>query len=134
MQVIFSPSNYGLLVGSTHLLNKYKSTLQSKNHPGCPLCKRSFESDLEVEELIRDVSFLLKKRYFMMNSIIEASSTKQIQPARGWCAKCIHLSRLSGGPATHFFWKASRASPQHGWRSAFSLRETLSPIQDQNQH
>ena len=33
-----------------------------------------------------------------------------------------------------FFWEASRASPQHGWRSAYSLRETLSPTQDQNQH
>ena len=31
-----------------------------------------------------------------------------------------------------FFWEASRASPQHGWRSAYSLRETLSPTQDQN--
>ena len=30
--------------------------------------------------------------------------------------------------------EASRASPQHGWRSAYSLRETLSPTQDQNQH
>ena len=25
-----------------------------------------------------------------------------------------------------FFGEASRASPQHGWRSAYSLRETLS--------
>ena len=46
------------------------------------------------------------------------------------CANCIHLPRLSGGPAAQFFWEASRASPQHGWRSAYSLRETLSPTQD----
>ena len=50
------------------------------------------------------------------------------------CANCIHLPRLSGGPAAQFFGEASRASPQHGWRSAYSLRETLSPTQDQNQH
>ena len=50
----------------------------------------------------------------------------------GDCANCIRLPRLSGGPATQFFWEASRASPQHGWWSAYSLRETLSPIQDQN--
>ena len=38
------------------------------------------------------------------------SRTKRIQPARGWCAtvggdcaNCIHLPRLSGGPATQFF-------------------------------
>ena len=46
------------------------------------------------------------------------------------CADCIHLPRLSGGPATQFFGEASRASPQHCWRSAYSLRETLSPTQD----
>ena len=50
------------------------------------------------------------------------------------CANCIHLPRLSGGPAAQFFGEPSRASPQHGWRSAYSLRETLSPTQDQNQH
>ena len=62
--------------------------------------------------------------------------------ARGWCAtvgggdcaNCIYLPRLSGGPATQCIGEASRASPQHGWRSAYSLRETLSPIQDQSQH
>ena len=54
--------------------------------------------------------------------------------SRGDCANCIHIPRISGGPATLFLWEASRASPQHGWRSAYSLRETLSPIQDQNQH
>ena len=43
------------------------------------------------------------------------------------CANCIHLPRLSGGPAAQFFGEASRASPQHGWRSAYSLRETLGP-------
>ena len=32
------------------------------------------------------------------------------------------------------FWKASHATPHHGWRSASSLWETLGPIQDQNQH
>ena len=36
--------------------------------------------------------------------------------------------RRPGRPV--FFWEASRASPQHGWRSAYSLRETLSPTQD----
>ena len=46
------------------------------------------------------------------------------------CANCIHLPRLSGGPTAQFFWEASPASPQHGWRSAYSLRETLSPTQD----
>ena len=35
-------------------------------------------------------------------------------------ANCIHLPRLSGGPAAQFFGEASRASPQHGWRSAYS--------------
>ena len=54
--------------------------------------------------------------------------------SRGDCANCIHLPRPCGGPATHFWGEASRASPHHGWRSAYSLRETLSPIQDQNQH
>ena len=54
--------------------------------------------------------------------------------SRGDCANCIHLPRLSGGPATQFFWEASRASSQHGWRSAYSLRETLSQTQVQNQH
>ena len=41
------------------------------------------------------------------------------------CANCIHLPRLSGGPGAQFFGEASRASPQHGWRSAYSLRDTL---------
>ena len=50
------------------------------------------------------------------------------------CANCIHLPRLSGCPASQFFGEASRAFPQHGWRSAYSLRETLSPTQDQGQH
>ena len=53
---------------------------------------------------------------------------------RGDCANCIHLPRLSGSPATQFCGEASRASPQHGWRSVYFLRETLSPIQDQNKH
>ena len=70
--------------------------------------------------------------------------TKRIQPARGWCATVPQ----SGGtlcklypptpplwrPGRPVFGEASRASPQHGWRSAYSLRETLSPTQDQNQH
>ena len=50
--------------------------------------------------------------------------------SRGDCANCIHLPWLSGGPATQCFGESSRASPQHGWRSVYSLRETLSPIQD----
>ena len=50
------------------------------------------------------------------------------------CANCIHLPRLSGGPAAQFFGEAGRASPQHCWRSAYSLRQTLSPTQDQGQH
>ena len=54
--------------------------------------------------------------------------------SRGNTANCIHLPRLSGGPAAQFFGEASRASPQHGWRSDYSLRETLSPTQDQGQH
>ena len=54
--------------------------------------------------------------------------------SREHCANCIHLPRLYGGLATQFFWEASRASPQHGWRSAYSLRETLSPTQDLKQH
>ena len=54
--------------------------------------------------------------------------------SRGDCANLIHLPRLYGGPATQFLGEVSRASSQHGWRSAYSLRETLSPIQDQNQH
>ena len=44
--------------------------------------------------------------------------TKQIQPARDWCAtvggdcaNCIHLSRLSGGPATQFFWGSQPCVP-----------------------
>ena len=80
-----------------------------------------------------------------MGKITDWYSTKRIQPARGWCAtvggtvrgntaNCIHLPRLSGGPASQFFGDASRAFPQHGWRSAYSLRETLSPTQDQGQH
>ena len=68
------------------------------------------------------------------------AGTKRIQPARGWCttvkrdcANCIHLSPgLSEGLGPHFLGEASDATPQHDWRS--SLRETLSPIQDQTQH
>ena len=48
----------------------------------------------------------------------------------GNTANCIHLPRLSGGPAAQFFGEASRASPLRGWWSAYSLRETLSPTQD----
>ena len=50
------------------------------------------------------------------------------------------LQIVSTSPASpearppRFLGEASRASPQHGWRSAYSLRETLSPTQDQNQH
>ena len=49
--------------------------------------------------------------------------------SRGDCANCIHLPHLSGCPDTQFFGEASRASPQHGWRSSYSL-ETLSATQD----
>ena len=44
------------------------------------------------------------------------------------------VSTYPASPAAQFFGEASRASPQHGWRSAYSLRETLSPTQGQNQH
>ena len=48
--------------------------------------------------------------------------TKRIQPARGWCAtvggtvrgntaNCIHLPRLSGGPAAQFFWGSRPCVP-----------------------
>ena len=74
--------------------------------------------------------------------------TKRIQPARGWCATVPQSGGLFGGtlcklypptpplrrPGLQFFGEASRAFPQHGWRSAYSLRETLSPTQDQGQH
>ena len=81
-----------------------------------------------------------------------------LQPARGWCdtvPQChsatvpqCHSATVGGTaggntvqivstyPASpearppSFFGEASRASPQHGWRSAYSLRETLSPTQD----
>ena len=33
-------------------------------------------------------------------------------------------------PGLPFFWEASYATPQHGWQRYSSLRETLSPIQD----
>ena len=44
------------------------------------------------------------------------------------------VSTYPASPASQFFGEASRAFPQHGWRSAYSLRETLSPTQDQGQH
>ena len=47
----------------------------------------------------------------------------------GDCANCIHLHRLPGVPANQFFGEASRACPQHCWRSTYSLRETLNPIE-----
>ena len=47
--------------------------------------------------------------------------------SRGDCANCIHLHRISGGPATQFFWEASRASPQHGWQSAYRGRSITPP-------
>ena len=67
--------------------------------------------------------------------------TKRIQPARGWCATVggtvqivsIYAASAEARPSS-FFGEDSRASPQHGWQSAYSLRETLSPIQDQHQH
>ena len=46
-----------------------------------------------------------------------STCTKRIQPARGWCAtvggtaNCIHLPRLSGGPATHFFFGSQPCVP-----------------------
>ena len=86
-------------------------------------------------------TLLAKKNIDTGNTLIDKIKgekiSKRIQLARGWCdtiggtANCTHLSRLSGGTATQIFGEASRASPQHGWRSAYSLRET---IQDQNQH
>ena len=58
--------------------------------------------------------------------------TKRIQPARGWCAtvkrdcaNCIHLILPLLRPRPPVFWEASHATPQ---------QETLSQIQDQNQH
>ena len=76
--------------------------------------------------------------FSLMSILMFPESTRPIQPVRGCvpqsgggtvggehCANCIHLPRLSGGPATQFWGKASRASPQHGWQSAYSLRETL---------
>ena len=79
----------------------------------------------------------------VVNVTAEIKDLHQTDTACSWlvchsrgehCANCIHLPRLSRGPAAQFFGEASRASPQHGWRSAYSLRETLSPTQDQNQH
>ena len=68
---------------------------------------------------------------------MSASSTKRIQPARGWCAtvkrdcaNCIHLIlplRRLRPPV--FVEEASHATPHHGWQNASSLRETLSQIQ-----
>ena len=63
-------------------------------------------------------------------------STKWIQPARGWFAAVrgtVQIVSTSLEARPPIFFKASHATPQHGWRS-ISLRETLSPIQDQNQH
>ena len=45
-----------------------------------------------------------------------------------------HMMRKSDEDWVKFFGEASLASPQHGWRSAYSLRGSLSPIQDQKQH
>ena len=45
----------------------------------------------------------------VMSSLMSMRSPKRIQHARGWCAT------VGGGTV-------------HGWRSAYSLRETLSPI------
>ena len=44
------------------------------------------------------------------------------------------LSCFPGGPGPQVFSEATHATLHHGWRSASSLRETLSPIQDQNQY
>ena len=66
-------------------------------------------------------------------------STKRI-PC-GWCAtvkrdcaNCIHLILPLRRPGPPVFLEASHVTQHHGWRSASSLRETLSPIQDQNHH
>ena len=81
-----------------------------------------------------------------ISGMIGLPRTKRIQPARGWCATVGGTVRgntvqiVSTYPASpearppSFFGEASRAFPQHGWRSAYSLRETLSPTQDQGQH
>ena len=52
--------------------------------------------------------------------------TKRIQPACGWCATVGGTLQVVPIPSTHFLGEASHATPQHGWRSACSLRETES--------
>ena len=99
--------------------------------------------DDDSDTLIMDLSDICDK----LDDSEEENERHQTDTACSWlvchsrgdcsgehCANCIHLPRLSGGPPAQFFGEASRASPQHGWRSPYSLRETLSPTQDQNQH
>ena len=58
-----------------------------------------------------------------------------VPQSRGTVQIVSTLSCLSRGPGPHFFWgETSHAIPQYGWWSASSLRQTLSPIQDQKQH
>ena len=125
-------------VTAFHLRNREAKRSLKVSCNGVDLENTTYPKHLGVT-LDRTLSY---KQHIQNTKMKVATRTKRIQPARGWCAtvggehctNCIHLPRLSGSPATQFFGEASRASPQHGWQSAYSLRETLSPTLDQNQH
>ena len=81
--------------------------------------------------MVEGMSVVVNVMLYLMSVMSPPPGTKRIQLARGWCAtvlgvcaNCAHLSRLSGGPATKFFFGGSQ--PCFG--VACSLRETLLDI------
>ena len=88
----------------------------------------------------------IDKRNNLLKTRAGSSWGQEKEALNGYSKRVVGAPQSEGGggaveiyPASpesrppSFFWEVSRATPLHGWRSAYSLRETLSPIQDQNQ-
>ena len=103
-------------------LNKYtnspvqpsQSSLLSPSHslPNSPTSVQSPLPHLQNTPTSHRTSIQLHTPIYSNNIQRFYGITKRIQPARGWCVgggggatNCIHLPRLSGGPATQFLGK-----------------------------
>ena len=107
-----------------------REELTEENQYQCDHCQRKVDADKVLWIMLSYLMLVIMTTIAPNGYSLLVVGVPQCHCRGEHCANCIHLPRLSGGPAAQFFVEASRASLQHGWRSTYSLRETLSPTQD----
>ena len=143
---------------STHFLAVSLNLLRLSNEQGCarrvhctmcavfvhglsnPLAKRS--SRLTVALCGISCSLLshalhritLGGNWQLMHQTDTACAWFVCHSQEGLCKLYPHYPASPEAQTPIYFLETSHATPQHGWRSASSMREILSPIQDQNKH